>query len=122
MLIHKETKILPQIILGLLCYICTFQTAYSQLVPKDPTKPFNFTNTQINNPKGIVIEGIFFRDPQSVVLIKGHYFAVGDKIMDAEITAINRDNIVLKDNFGTFTVSLSQSVIKSMVLKPSKKE
>jgi hypothetical protein len=103
--------------------ICIFiSDAYANVL-RDPTKPPNIASQEVSGSE-LHIDAIFFNKNgiNSSVIIGGHRFMVGDKVKAATIIEIKPNEIKLKEDNGEFTVTMSNSNIKSPTIKTNKKK
>ena len=123
---YKICKLTIVLILGL---SSLFLDAFAENALRDPTQPpFISTTTASTETSAaaateneIKIDAIFSGKKHSTVIIGGNIFTVGDKILDATITAIDSHGIKLKNEDGEFEVVMPYSDVKSPTIINKKK-
>jgi len=124
---YKICKLTIVLILGL---SSLFLDAFAENALRDPTQPpFISTTTAATETSAatateneIKIDAIFSGKKHSSVIIGNNIFTVGDKILDATITAIDSHGIKLKNEDGEFEVVMPYSVVKSPSTITNKKK
>ena len=123
---YKICKLTIVLILGL---SSLFLDVLAENALRDPTQPpFINTTTAATETSAaaateneIKIDAIFSGKKHSSVIIGNRSFTVGDKILDATITAIDSHGIKLKNEDGEFEVVMPYSDVKSPTIINKKK-
>lgn len=99
--------------LGLIILLLTKVYAVTPL--KDPTQPPLYPDPQPEDiNRELKINAIFFSADKKAVIIGGHNYNVGDKILDYTVTEINPHSIKVKNENGEYELAMPYSNVKTL--------
>ena len=95
-----------------LCLIACALGAAADTLP-DPTRPPNFTAGDSLPEGGMVLQSVLISPARRIAIIGGQAVAVGDRIGEAQVVAINEQEVTIREGKDTRTLRMFTGIEKA---------
>ena len=98
----------PPIALLLVMLLAMAESAFSQEVLRDPTRPYSAPVVLEASPTRFAVNAIINSDKRRLAIVNGRRVGIGDEIDGAVVLAIRKDEVVLEIDGQETTLTLNR--------------